>query len=87
MQIHNYMEDVVEDALNKILAKREDICACDRCRMDIMSRALNRLPVKYTVTQEGMVFTKLEAIKLQFLTDVTREVTLAVEYIRNNLRH
>jgi len=87
MGIHNYMENIVEEVLNDILSEREDICKCEKCKLDMKTWALNRLPPKYVVTQKGRVYTKLQEISIQFKTDVTREVTRAVEQIRSKPQH
>jgi len=33
MKIQNYMEDVVHDELELLLAERGDICKCNKCQM------------------------------------------------------
>jgi len=87
MEIHNYMEEAVKDVLENILSQREDLCKCDRCKLDMTAWALNRLPSKYVATQKGRVYTKLEEINVQFKTDIIKEVARAVEYVKNNPRH
>jgi len=87
MGIHNYMEEAVKDAIEDILAQREDVCKCERCKFDMMAWALNRLPPKYVATQKGRVYTKLEEIGIQFKTDIIKEVARAIEHIKNKPRH
>ncbi len=87
MEIHNYMEDAVKNILDEILAERQDLCKCEKCRLDMMAWALNRLPPKYVVTHKGRVYTKLQEINLQFKTDIIRESAKAVEHIKNNPQH
>ena len=87
MELHNYMEDAVRGVLDNILSERNDLCKCDKCRLDMLAWALNRLPSKYVVTSKGRVYTKLEEINIQFKTDIIREAARAVEYVRNNPRH
>lgn len=76
MKLKNYMEIVVADALRQVLANMPHVCQCERCRLDMMALALNRLPPKYTVTHSGEVFTKLRmwdaGNQAKILTEVTR---------------
>lgn len=87
MLFKNYMEEVVESTLEEILAHRDDICKCDRCKMDIKALALNHLPPKYVVTDKGYVYTKVNELESQFKADVTVAVTNAMKVVRNNPRH
>lgn len=87
MLFKNYMEEVVESTLEEILAHRDDICKCDRCKMDIKALALNHLPPKYVVTDKGYVYTKINELESQFKADVTVAVTNAMKVVRNNPRH
>lgn len=76
MQLKNYMEIAVSNALEQVLANIPNVCRCDRCKMDMMALALNRLPPRYTVTHSGEVFTRLRmwdtGSQAQILTEVTR---------------
>lgn len=87
MEVYNYMEYIVHDALEDILKSRQDVCKCERCRLDMQAWALNRLPPKYVVTEKGRVFTKLQEVEVQFRADVLREVTRAVSQISKNPSH
>lgn len=86
MELHNYMEDVVLNNLNLLLEK-EDMCKCEKCKLDIMALALNKLPSKYVVTQRGRIYTKLAELELQFKADVVRELTKAIEVVKKNPQH
>ncbi|MFP4466853.1 MAG: late competence development ComFB family protein [Candidatus Goldiibacteriota bacterium] len=85
--IKNYMEDIARRNLKEQIDKRDDICKCGRCQLDIYALALNSLPSKYVVTDKGHVFTKLNEMETQFNADVTREVYRAIEYIKEHKRH
>ncbi len=87
MTIHNYMEEAVKDVLDNLLSHRDDVCKCDKCRLDMTALALNHLPPKYVATQKGRVYTKLQEINIQLRTDVVKEVAKAIEYVKNNPRH
>jgi competence protein ComFB len=87
MQVHNFTEDMVEDELDRLLDETDDICKCQKCRLDIMVWALNRLPPKYVITDKGRMYTKLAEQDIQFRADVIRELTKAMLYISKNPRH
>jgi competence protein ComFB len=81
------MEEAVDTTIEEILAHRDDVCKCDRCKMDIKALALNHLPPKYVVTDKGYVYTKVNELVNQFKADITVAVTNALKIIRDNPRH
>jgi competence protein ComFB len=85
--IKNYMEDVVLKNIDEQCAKRNDVCKCDRCRLDTYAFSLNHLPAIYVVTEKGAIYTKLKEMEFQFAADVTREVFKAIEFVKANKRH
>jgi len=87
LQFKNYMEEAVERTIEEILARRDDVCKCDRCKMDIKALALNHLPPKYVVTDRGYVYTKVNELESQFKADMTVAVTNALKVVRENPRH
>ncbi len=87
MLLRNYMEEVVNRTLEEILSPRDDVCKCERCKLDIMALALNHLPPKYVVTDMGYIYTKVNELESQFKADVTVAVTNALKIIRKNPRH
>ncbi len=87
MLFKNYMEEAVDGTMEEILARRDDICKCERCRMDIKALALNHLPPKYVVTDMGYVYTKVNELESQFKADITVAVTNAIKTVRKNPRH
>ncbi|MFH0790289.1 MAG: late competence development ComFB family protein [Candidatus Omnitrophota bacterium] len=86
-EILNYMETIAEDILEELLADRQDICKCKKCKLDILVWALNRLPPKYVVTDKGRLYTKLKEQETQFHTDVIKELTKAIIQISKNPQH
>jgi competence protein ComFB len=85
--LSNYMEEVVDRTLEEILAHRDDVCTCERCKLDIKALALNHLQPKYVVTDIGYIYTKVNELESQFKADVTVAVTNALKVIRKNPRH
>lgn len=87
MIFRNYMEEVVDSTMEEILGRADDICKCERCRMDIKALALNHLPAKYVVTDMGYVYTKINELENQFKADIAVAVTNAMKVVRKNPRH
>ncbi len=87
MLFKNYMEEAVETTLEEVLARKDDVCKCDRCKMDIKALALNNLPPKYVVTDIGYVYTKANELAAQFKTDITVAITNALKTVSKNPRH
>jgi competence protein ComFB len=87
MKLYNYMEEVVRDTLDKLISEREDVCKCQKCKLDMVACALNRLPPKYMVSDKGIIFTKLQEVEVQFRADVIRELTKAITLIGNKPQH
>jgi competence protein ComFB len=85
--LRNYMEEVVNGTLDEILSYSDDICKCERCKMDIKALALNHLPPKYVVTDIGYIYTKINELESQFKADIAVAVTNAIKIIRKNPRH
>ncbi|WKY48897.1 late competence development ComFB family protein [Eubacteriaceae bacterium ES3] len=85
--VKNYMEEVVEDILPKLLASYEGICTCEKCKDDIRAIALNKLRPAYFVSHKGFLFTKMEETLVQSKTDVIHELTNAIEIVSKNPMH
>jgi competence protein ComFB len=86
IRIRNYMEDLVEDMMPRIL-DHLNICQCKRCWMDILANVLNQLPPKYVVTRKGQLYTKLSSLQHQFDVDIIAAITRAATIIGANPRH
>ncbi len=87
MKLKNYMENLVDDALAKILPTIPDACGCDRCKLDMMALALNNLPPRYIVAERGLTRVTLEAATAQFESDVLYAVNQAIQLIAMRPRH
>ena len=53
MELRNYMEEVVLQKLDQVLAQYPYCCKCDQCRRDIATLALNNLPPRYISSHKG----------------------------------
>ena len=62
-------------------------CKCQKCRLDIASYALNRLPSKYVATTQGELMTRLCEFDNQFEANVYAAITKGAEIVKKNPRH
>jgi len=87
MVLHNYMEDIVRGLLDELLADKPALCGCEKCHLDMMALALNKLHPKYVVTDKGRVYVKLAELELQFRADVARELAKAIDFVKAHPKH
>ena len=89
--IVNYPEvavkELIDDVLNSYSLKNPGTCQCDRCRNDIMALALNNLPVKYVVTDQGHIFTKAIYDQIGGKAQVIAALTSAIQIVQQKPRH
>lgn len=85
--IKNSMETFVEIKLPELLLRYKDICKCEKCIEDIKAIALNNLKPLYSSSDKGNTYIKLNTLNNQFMTDVTKELTKAIEIVSKNQRH
>lgn len=85
--LKNYMEDVVQNHLDSILAQCPDICQCEKCKRDIVAIALNHLPPYYVSSEEGSVMVKANLMTKQFDTDVIAAIVNGISLVRKEVRH
>jgi len=87
MKLHNLMEDEVLIIVNRLMDNVDDMCTCEKCRMDVTAIALNNLPTKYVVTEKGELYGKLDTMNYQFETDIIKEVIKAIEKVKKSPQH
>jgi competence protein ComFB len=63
--IKNLVEDHVLNAYDTLRPHFPAFCACDLCRDDVLTFALNRLPPRYVSRREGSVVTEVSLEKEQ----------------------
>ncbi|PLX31937.1 MAG: competence protein ComFB [Clostridiales bacterium] len=78
------METAVNRIYEDMISSDENIPNGEKVRLDIMAIALNNLPPKYTVTEKGNLFTKVNTIEQQFRTDIICEIMKAMEIVSQN---
>jgi len=81
------MEDIVLRNIERVLGEYNNICKCDKCKLDIAAIALNKLPSYYTVTEKGKLFTKVKEMDIQNEVDVVKEITRAIELVSEKPHH
>ena len=86
VKLTNMMESLVLIKLDEVIDKLE-CCKCEKCRMDIASYALNRLPPKYVATIEGEAYSKLATLSVQYETDMLNALFQAAKIVGNHPRH
>jgi competence protein ComFB len=87
LELRNYSEKVVRDVLEELLSKRNDICKCEKCRLDMMAIALNNLPPQYYLSNKGEVFSKLASSYSEMRIKVLTEVTKALMQVQKLPSH
>ncbi|QIB68066.1 late competence development ComFB family protein [Aminipila butyrica] len=84
--LKNIMESIVLQKLDETVDKL-GCCTCDECRRDIASYALNLLPSKYVVTPEGEMYSKLNALSMQYEADLLSALSQATQVVSQKCRH
>lgn len=87
MKIHNYLEETARDELENLLIDIKNVCKCEKCKLDAIAMALNRLPAQYVVTEKGRIYTKLKELNIQTRADIIIALTKAVLHISKNPQH
>lgn len=85
-KIKNYMEECVDDIIDGVLVEL-GCCTCDICRSDISAITLNMLPVKYVVTENNLLFEKIDLLKLEYETEIIAAITKAAYVVMANPHH
>lgn len=86
-QYKNYMEQVVERALQEYLRNEKEICTCEQCSSDMAAMALNQLKPHYATTVRGAAFLESEQKNLEFVVKVVSAIKGAAEKVKQNPRH
>lgn len=87
MELHNFIEDDVINAINKLGDSLGDWCNCEKCKLDVAALALNNWQPRYVVTEKGRLLGRANNMNQQFNTDVILEVTKAIKLVAINPHH
>lgn len=87
MNAHNIMEEIVQNHLDEIMAKRPGMCGCGRCIDEIMSIVLSNLPAKYITTDHGAMYALIDQVKVEQSSEILKQIIQALDYIKEHPVH
>lgn len=87
MELKNYMETLMWQQLDDVLDAHPAVCRCEKCRYDIAALAMNFLPPRYVVTDQGQIFTRIRSMDQQFTIDIVAAITNAVTIVTHAPHH
>lgn len=85
--LKNYSEIIVDDLIDGVINNIPSICTCEKCRMDIKALALNKLKVRYVVSNKGELYKKIEGLNEQVKVDAIEAITEAALLVAKNPKH
>lgn len=84
--LKNMMEDAVMQLIDQNLDKK-NTCNCQQCRMDIAALALNKLPTRYVVADQGAVYNEEDLRELQEYIDIVGAIKQSIKLVKEHPRH
>lgn len=87
--VHNVMEDVAQQAIERVLGEDSSACSCQMCRDDMQSYMLNQLQPHYYPGQPGQDFKipELEKLEGDLFNRVMVECYKSVQKVKKSPRH
>ena len=82
----NMMEETVLKKIDE-LWETTDGCKCQKCKLDIATYALNRLPPRYVQSLQGKLIHRFNASTAQSDAEITSCVYQAVKLVEKNPNH
>ena len=80
-ELRNYTEEMVRDYVDHNLPK-EDICDCNKCKLDVIAYMLNHLPASYGITHRGYLFDKMKDMDMQNRVTISKCFHMAVVAVK-----
>ena len=80
------METIVAKKLDEVWGNLGG-CKCKLCHDDIVAYALNQLPSKYVVSNEGEVYVRASEMSSEQEFDILLAVAKAIQVVDKNPRH
>lgn len=77
---------MVWDNVDSVLAHKQGVCTCAKCRTDIVACALNKLKPRYVSTDKGQVLAKAEYLGDDYM-NVLVALIEAIEIVAANPHH
>jgi len=87
MEIKNYVEDAVIEIAREQTAKDRHISHCERCFMDVVVYALNKLKPMYSVSDAGYIFTEVKLGTQQMRAEITVAVLEGIKQVKEHPHH
>ena len=86
--MQNALEEVVRTVHEQLLRSHPEFCACEKCRDDVLTLALNQLKPRYVVGDPlGAAITRVLLEQDQAKTEATIAVFDAMKRVAANPRH
>ncbi|NLN46543.1 MAG: late competence development ComFB family protein [Clostridiaceae bacterium] len=85
-ELRNYAEVIVAQLADRLIPE-SGICKCEKCRLDVIALALNRLPARYVVSIKGALLAESELLAMQKSTDYLSAVLTAIRQVESMPRH
>lgn len=86
--LRNYSEEAVDNLLDNVLSKYNNICKCEKCKLDIKAYALNLLKPKYIVSEQGEIYTRaINEIDKQEVINITEYIMKGIDIVSKNPKH
>lgn len=82
--IKNYMEEVVDYLLPRVIEDCEDFCGCEICINDVKAITLNNLKPMYFVKSKGNTLSKSNELEMHFKSQVVKEIVKSIEKVKIN---
>ena len=87
IQMINEMESVVKSIVENHLRDKQNLCTCDRCKMDMIALTLNALMPRYVVTTLGGAVTNVDLQGIQAGADIMMALMRSSEIGKRKPRH
>lgn len=86
-ELINCMEKIVVDEVERLDSRDQLMCGCDKCKLDITLRALNRLPPLYAIKRADAIYSEYQSLEKQIALDVLMQVVKASLQVGQNPSH
>lgn len=88
-ELKNIIEVIVREYLNNALILHYDICTCEKCRQDILSRVVAKIPAEYIELAPGeeAPYEYISAIRDKYKGEIVKELMQAIDAVGQNPSH
>ncbi len=87
MKATNVVEALVWSKMEEILSHQPNMCKCEKCRLDIVTYALNRLDPIYVSSHKGELYARAQYLDRDFNTALIVILTEAIAIVSENPKH